>query len=61
MELKKQESGPQEKEDSYLRSASDEEDSKYELHGFIGQTEYEWVYDPSSDEDYTNYQLPSLV
>lgn len=61
MELKKQESGPQEEEDSYLRSASDEEDSKYELHGFIGQKEYEWVHDPSSDEDYANCQLPGLV
>ncbi|KAH7182294.1 uncharacterized protein B0J16DRAFT_147532 [Fusarium flagelliforme] len=52
IEPEKQESGHQEEE---------EEDSECRVNAFIGQKEYDWVHDPSSDEDYANCPLPGLV
>ncbi|KAH6980138.1 hypothetical protein EDB82DRAFT_510226 [Fusarium venenatum] len=39
----------------------EEEDRKCKVNVFIGQKEYDWVHDSSSDEDYANCQLPGLV
>ncbi|OBS20402.1 hypothetical protein FPOA_06773 [Fusarium poae] len=63
LELKNQGVVIQKEEKPWWNDDSDDEDedSECQVNAFVGQKEYDWVHDPSFDEEYADCQLPGLV